>query len=254
MEIINPDYWLGDQANSQRKFTPAELTQFTPDQAYISIVTKRGGASRSNQGFQAGVVSVKEFIASLPSGGGGGTGSLVIYVDYYADLAGAYVEGDNIYCVKFNSEDQDINLLYRWDVATMAFVEVAPNITNLELYTDKVLELSVFNGLAFNLADHGGPSATCKVSVYDLVRRISGGVGTVTYGIRRSGDGAGFPAAALPYQNFNTDPKKAYIQLNCDDLGTGIVEVWIKDTVNTGVYVETYVLPQDNNGVCGGGP
>ncbi len=62
--------------------------------------------------------------------------------------------------------------------------------------------------------------------------------------IRRSGTGTGFPV------NPDGTPQTS-VQFTCDDLGTQLVELWSKDLAGNADYCETYVIVQDNLGVCG---
>ncbi|NRA50400.1 MAG: hypothetical protein HRU12_14810, partial [Phaeodactylibacter sp.] len=47
------------------------------------------------------------------------------------------------------------------------------------------------------------------------------------------------------------DPNQTGIFLDCDDVGTLVVEVWAYDAAGNGDFCETYILVQDNMGVCG---
>ncbi|MCC6458826.1 MAG: T9SS type A sorting domain-containing protein [Saprospiraceae bacterium] len=62
--------------------------------------------------------------------------------------------------------------------------------------------------------------------------------------IRRSGTGTGFPL------NPDGTPQKN-VAFTCDDLGTQLVELWSIDKAGNADYCETYVIIQDNMGVCG---
>ena len=64
------------------------------------------------------------------------------------------------------------------------------------------------------------------------------------YGIRKCGQGTGFPVDAQgnPITNVTFD---------CTELGTQCVELWAIDLAGNADYCETYVIVQDNNGNCG---
>ncbi|NRA47649.1 MAG: T9SS type A sorting domain-containing protein, partial [Phaeodactylibacter sp.] len=47
------------------------------------------------------------------------------------------------------------------------------------------------------------------------------------------------------------DPDQTGLVLTCDDEGTLVVEIWAYDAVGNGDFCETYILVQDNMGVCG---
>jgi len=62
--------------------------------------------------------------------------------------------------------------------------------------------------------------------------------------IRKSGTGTGFPL------NPDGTPQKT-VAFTCDELGTQLVELWSIDLAGNADYCETYVIVQDNMGVCG---
>ena len=62
--------------------------------------------------------------------------------------------------------------------------------------------------------------------------------------IRRSGTGTGFPV------NADGTPQTV-VSFTCADLGTQLVELWSIDKGGNADFCETYVLIQDNAGVCG---
>jgi hypothetical protein len=63
------------------------------------------------------------------------------------------------------------------------------------------------------------------------------------YGIRKCGTGTGFPVDAQgnPITNVTFD---------CSELGTQCVELWAIDLAGNADYCETYVIVQDNSGLC----
>ncbi|MBL7806748.1 MAG: T9SS type A sorting domain-containing protein [Saprospiraceae bacterium] len=66
------------------------------------------------------------------------------------------------------------------------------------------------------------------------------------YGIRKSGQGSGFPL------NPDGSPVGS-ITFDCDELGTRSVDLWVKDAAGNADYCETYVIVQDNFGICNQG-
>ncbi|MBK8968297.1 MAG: hypothetical protein IPM36_16850 [Lewinellaceae bacterium] len=62
--------------------------------------------------------------------------------------------------------------------------------------------------------------------------------------IRKSGTGTGFPL------NPDGTPQKS-VTFTCAELGTQFVELWSIDLAGNADYCETYVIVQDNMGVCG---
>jgi len=71
-------------------------------------------------------------------------------------------------------------------------------------------------------------------------------VNLLEFGIRRCGEGIGFPedGNGAPIQNLIFD---------CTELGHQCVELWGKDLDGNADYCETYVIVQDNAGHCGSG-
>ncbi|MCB9316823.1 MAG: HYR domain-containing protein [Lewinellaceae bacterium] len=62
--------------------------------------------------------------------------------------------------------------------------------------------------------------------------------------IRKSGTGTGFPT------NPDGTPQKS-VTFDCNELGTQFVELWSMDLAGNADYCETYVIVQDNMGICG---
>jgi hypothetical protein len=63
--------------------------------------------------------------------------------------------------------------------------------------------------------------------------------------IRKSGTGTGFPT------NPDGTPQTG-VTFTCDELGTQLVELWSMDLAGNADYCETYVIVQDNAGICTG--
>jgi hypothetical protein len=69
--------------------------------------------------------------------------------------------------------------------------------------------------------------------------------GQLKIGIRKCGTGTGFPVDG------NGNPI-TNVSFNCSEVGQQCVELWSIDAVGNADYCETYVIVQDNLGVCGG--
>ncbi len=65
----------------------------------------------------------------------------------------------------------------------------------------------------------------------------------LTYGIRKANGAAGFPLDS-------NGVAQQSVRFNCSEIGTQIVELWVKDIAGNADYCETYVIVQDNNGNC----
>lgn len=65
----------------------------------------------------------------------------------------------------------------------------------------------------------------------------------LSFGIRKANGAAGFPLDS-------NGVEQQSIRFNCSEIGTQIVELWVKDKAGNADYCETYVLVQDNNGNC----
>ncbi len=65
----------------------------------------------------------------------------------------------------------------------------------------------------------------------------------LTFGIRKANGAVGFPldSSGVAQQS---------VRFNCSEIGTQIVELWVKDIAGNADYCETYVIVQDNNGNC----
>jgi hypothetical protein len=66
---------------------------------------------------------------------------------------------------------------------------------------------------------------------------------SLQFGIRKSGDGTGFPA------NSTGDPF-TIIFFNCPDLGPQQVEIWARDFAGNADFCEIEVVIDDNDGIC----
>jgi hypothetical protein len=96
------------------------------------------------------------------------------------------------------------------------------------------------NGLSVNLM----PDGTITLWASDFVQYVSDNCtpeALIQLGIRKSGAGNGFPLDAS-------------VQFSCNDLGTQTVQLWAKDLAGNADYCETYVIVQDNAGVCPSDP
>ncbi len=94
------------------------------------------------------------------------------------------------------------------------------------------------NGLSANLMNTATPTVTLWAS--DFVNYALDNCtpsGQLVYYIRRSGTGTGLPTTTS-------------VTYNCDETGTQTVEVWAKDKAGNADFCETYLLVQDNMGVC----
>lgn len=99
--------------------------------------------------------------------------------------------------------------------------------------------LQVFNGLAASLVPNGAGAGTLKFTAANLRAKVSDNcAGPIRLRLRRSGFGSGVPATSS-------------VTFDCNDLGIQPVEVWAGDGSGNWTSVETYVLIDDANGVCG---
>ena len=69
----------------------------------------------------------------------------------------------------------------------------------------------------------------------------------IKYGIRRAGTGTGFPVDA------NGNPITS-VTFTCDNIGMQLVELWGIDLAGNADFCETFVMVQDNLGLCGSDP
>lgn len=87
-----------------------------------------------------------------------------------------------------------------------------------------------------NLPDPGAGMAEIWASDF-VASPISDCSEPIKYAINRAGE--------------INDPEQTGLVLTCDDEGTLVVEIWAYDAVGNGDFCETYILVQDNMGVCG---
>lgn len=96
-----------------------------------------------------------------------------------------------------------------------------------------------------NIVDVGAPESSQHgvISAADfIISVIENGDPPYLYGLNKVGD-----ASSVIY----SDPRDAIVILNCSDVGGPVLmEIWIQDNSANGNYVESYVIPQDNMGVC----
>ncbi|MFN7327695.1 MAG: dockerin type I domain-containing protein, partial [Chitinophagales bacterium] len=101
------------------------------------------------------------------------------------------------------------------------------------------------NGLSVNLMNVSGGMVSLFAS--DFLQYTEDNCtpsNQLTIAIRRSGTGTGFPVTS-------TGAPQTEVQFTCADLGTQLVELWSIDKAGNADYCETYVLVQDNAGICG---
>jgi len=117
-------------------------------------------------------------------------------------------------------------------------------IKTLDPFGDDVLHVFAVPGPYISVQTHG-VTPKARVTAYDLIMSIHGGVGTLYYSLGRDD---------FSYTQPNTDPKAAYIELTCSDLG--MISIYIKVTDSSTPSsqeskAQTYVMVQDNHGLCG---
>ncbi len=101
------------------------------------------------------------------------------------------------------------------------------------------------NGLSVNLAKSTKPGVV--IFIQDFVKSALDSVTPseqLQLSMRRKGTGQGFPldSAGRPVTQ---------LTWGCADIGTQFVEVWARDLAGNASSCETYLLVQDNLGVCG---
>lgn len=112
-----------------------------------------------------------------------------------------------------------------------------------EVKDGKAPSVVCLNGLSTNLSG-AGISETLWVS--DFLQYTEDNctpTAQLVTGIRKKGTGTGFP------YNSDGNPQTS-VSYNCTELGTQLVEVWSIDKAGNADYCETYILIQDNDGIC----
>lgn len=94
------------------------------------------------------------------------------------------------------------------------------------------------NGLSANLMNIAVP--TVELWAVDFVQYGLDNctpANQLSYYVRKSGTGTGIPTTSN-------------VTFNCDETGTQTVEVWAKDKAGNADFCQTYIIIQDNMGVC----
>jgi len=111
--------------------------------------------------------------------------------------------------------------------------------------------LTVHNGVSAEVhpVDNNGDGMTVLAGVVlrldDLILRADDycNAGPLSFSMRKSGTGSGFPL------NPDGTPTSS-LQYTCTELGTQLVEVWVRNNMGITNYSETYIIVQDNTGEC----
>jgi hypothetical protein len=99
----------------------------------------------------------------------------------------------------------------------------------------------VVNGLA---VDVGASPGTTVVSVADFIPVVKASNQNITpaFGIATSGS---------PKPTMHEDPLDAYIAIDCESLGTVLVDIWVEESgTPQNVFTTTYVIVSDEANVC----
>ena len=102
------------------------------------------------------------------------------------------------------------------------------------------------NGLAINIM----PTQMVQTGALDFLQYAEDNctpVNLLKYGLRRAGQGTGFPVNAI-------GQPQTSIVFTCADLGLQPVELWAIDLAGNAGYCSTFVVVQDNNTFCPQGP
>lgn len=102
------------------------------------------------------------------------------------------------------------------------------------------------NGLSVNIM----PTQMITLWATDFLQYSEDNVtptGLINIGIRKQGTGSGFPVDA------NGSPVTS-VTFACSELGTQLVELWAQDVAGNADFCQTYVVVQDNLGICSNEP
>lgn len=101
--------------------------------------------------------------------------------------------------------------------------------------------------VAVNLVLYDGTDPKAYMSAADFIKSVVhnesavGGGPPYLYGINLAGDAPDVT---------HSDPRDAFVEVNCDHLPTAVLEVWVKDTGGSSSYVECIALVQDPDTLC----
>lgn len=156
--------------------------------------------------------------------------------------------GDPIQSVQFDMNEIGVNSLEIWardEDGHADYCETYVIITENQGNSGEAPTLICINGLTISLL----PTGFVQLWSTDFIQYVEDDntpSGQIELAIRKfSTGGTGFP------QDNNGNPLTSVI-FSCSEQGTQPVEVWARDQDGNTSYCETYVLVQDNNGICGG--
>ena len=130
-----------------------------------------------------------------------------------------------------------LSILVCWSTATLQAQYCIPTVT-------------VYNGFSVNIRpiDTNGDQITdiegaAALRRSDVILNANNPCSNeaLQFGMRKSGTGTGMPTDTM-------------VWFNCTDLGTQLVEIWVRNTSGGTNFSETYVIVQDNKAVCGPPP
>ena len=135
--------------------------------------------------------------------------------------------------------------LYVADGSTFSAVggEASSLIRRYDPHGDGIIHVVCTAQTIINYQLHGA-TPTARVTAYDLILSVYGGVGTITYYISKD--------AGMSWSS-NTDPKQAYVEWSDGTISflSVLVKVVNSDTPAKESKVDTFVIIQDNYGLTG---
>ncbi len=114
---------------------------------------------------------------------------------------------------------------------------------SFEVKDGKAPTVVCLNGLSTNLSGVGISQTLWASDFLQYTEDNCTPVAQLVTGIRKKGTGTAFP--------YNPDgTPQTSVSYSCTELGTQIVELWSIDKAGNAGYCETYIIIQDNDGVC----
>lgn len=114
---------------------------------------------------------------------------------------------------------------------------------SFEVKDGKAPTVVCLNGLSTNLSGVGISQTLWASDFLQYTEDNCTPVAQLVTGIRKKGAGTGFP--------YNPDgTPQTSVSYSCSELGTQLVELWSIDKAGNAAYCETYLIVQDNDGVC----
>lgn len=138
------------------------------------------------------------------------------------------------------------------------FVNVGPGIYTANYIVADGCNNSSNCSITIEVKDDKDPTPYCKNGlIVELMGVDTDGNGTIDNGMAETwasdfDDGSSDNCPGAVKFSFSTDVNDTGIQFDCDDLGQQPIQMWVTDVAGNQDFCETFIVVQDNMGVCSG--